>query len=40
MSQCKEGEAISVRSKMTGDAVHFAALHQNGQIASVADFRR
>ena len=37
MSQCKEGEAISVRSKMTGDAVHFAALHQNGQIASVAD---
>ena len=40
MSQCKEGEAISVRSKMAGDAVHFAALHQNGQIASVADFRR
>ena len=40
MSQCKEGEEISVCSKMTGDAVHFAALHQDGRIASVADFRR
>jgi acyl-ACP thioesterase len=40
MSQCREGEEISVRSKMTGDTVHFAALHRDGRIASVAEFRR
>ncbi len=40
MSQCREGEEISVRSQMTGNTVHFAALHQDGRIASVADFRR
>lgn len=40
LSQCREGEEISVRSKITGDAVHFAALHQDGRIASVADFKK
>ena len=34
MSQCREGEEISVRSKTTEDAVHFAALHQDGRILS------
>ena len=40
MSQCREGEEISVRSRMEGDTVHFAALHRDGRIASVADFTR
>ena len=40
MSQCREGEEISVRSKMARDAVHFAALHPDGRIAAAADFRR
>ena len=39
MSQCREGEEISVRSRITGNTVHFAALHQDGRIASVADFK-
>lgn len=39
MSQCKEGEDISICSRVDGSAVHLAALHQDGQIASVAEFR-
>ncbi len=40
MSQCKEGEEISVRSCVGSDNVRFAALHSDGRIASVAEFRR
>ena len=40
MSQCKEGEEISVRSRADEGAVHLAALHQDGRIAAVAEFRR
>ncbi len=40
MSQCREGEEISVRSNVGASCVHFAALHRDGRIASVAEFRR
>ena len=40
MSQCKEGEEISVRGRMEDGIVHLAAMHQDGRIASVAEFRR
>ena len=40
MSQCKEGEKISVRSRADEETVHLAALHQDGRIAAVAEFRR
>ena len=40
MSQCREGEEISVRSRLEDGIVHFAALHQDGLIASVAEFRQ
>ena len=40
MSQCKEREEISVVSRINDHAVHLAALHQDGQIASVAEFRK
>ncbi|HRV33668.1 MAG TPA: thioesterase [Anaerovoracaceae bacterium] len=39
MSQCREGEEISVCSRVDGSAVRLAALHQDGQIAAVAEFR-
>ena len=38
LSQCKEGETISVRSKIDETGIHFAALHQDGTVASVAFF--
>ena len=38
LSQCREGEAISVCSRVDETGVHFAALHQDGTIASVAFF--
>ena len=38
LSQCKEGETISVCSKADETGIHFAALHQDGKVASVAFF--
>ena len=38
LSQCREGEVISVRSRVDKTGVRFAALHQDGTIASVAFF--
>jgi acyl-ACP thioesterase len=37
-SQCKEGEVITVGSRIDDMGVHFAAQHQDGTIASVAFF--
>ena len=39
LSQCREGEAISVRSRSDADGLHFAALHEDGTLASVALFQ-
>ena len=38
LSQCREGEVISVCSRVDETGVRFAALHQDGTIASVAFF--
>lgn len=38
LSQCKEGETLSVRSRVDDIGIHFVALHQDGTIASVAFF--
>ena len=39
ISQCREGEEISVCSRPDGNGVlHMAALHQDGRLASVAEF--
>ncbi len=37
MSQCREGEELSVRSRRHQNSIHFAAVHEDGKIASVAD---
>lgn len=39
MSQCKEGETLSVRSSTAPGMIHLAALHADGRIAAVAEFR-
>ena len=39
MSQCREGEMITVQSRVDGNVVHLAALHGDGKMASVAEFR-
>jgi hypothetical protein len=39
LSQCREGEAISMRSRSDADGLHFAALHEDGTLASVALFQ-
>jgi len=38
LSQCREGETLSVRSKADGNTVHLAAVHADGMLASVAAF--
>ena len=38
LSQCKEGETISVCSRVDETGIHFAALHQDGSVASTAFF--
>ena len=38
LSQCREGECLSVRSRMTDDELHLAAVHADGSLASVAMF--
>lgn len=38
LSQCREGETLSVRSKADGNTVHLAAVHADGTLASVAAF--
>ena len=38
LSQCREGETLSVCSRDDAAGTHFAALHQDGTIASVAFF--
>ncbi len=38
LSQCKEGETVSVCSRYDETGVHLAALHQDGTIASAAFF--
>ncbi len=38
-SQCKEGEDVSVRSRIADGVVHLAALHSDGKIAAMAEFR-
>ena len=38
LSQCKEGETVSVCSRTDDTGVHFAALHQDGTLASTAFF--
>ena len=40
LTQCREGEAISVRSRTEADRVHMAALHADGRLAAVASFLR
>ena len=38
LSQCREGETLSVRSKIDGNTVYLAAVHDDGKLASVAAF--
>lgn len=40
LSQCMEGETLSVRSRADGDTVHLAAVHADGTLASVAAFMK
>ena len=40
LSQSREGEALSVRSIVGDKSVRLAALHEDGTLASVAEFRR
>lgn len=40
LSQCREGEEISVCSRDAENGVHFAALHADGSLAAVAEFRK
>ena len=39
LSQGKEGETLSVRSRVGPGLVHLAALHADVRIAAVAEFR-
>ena len=38
LSQCREGETLSVKSRPEENAVHLAAVHADGKLASVAAF--
>ena len=38
LSQSREGETLSVKSRMDGDALRMAAVHADGTLASVAAF--
>jgi len=38
LSQCREGEKLSVRSRMDGDRLNMAVLHENGRLAAIASF--
>ena len=38
ISQCREGEVLSIRSALFDNGVRLAALHQDGTLASVACF--
>ena len=38
ISQCLEGETLSVRSRVDGNRVYLAALHEDGRLAAVALF--
>ena len=38
LSQCMEGERLTVKGKADGEGVHLAALHADGTLASVARF--
>ena len=38
LSQCKEGETVTICSRVDEAGIHFAALHQDGTVASVAFF--
>ena len=36
LSQCREGETLSIRSCMNGDRLNMAALHEDGKLAAIA----
>ena len=38
LSQRREGEALSVRSRMDGDRLYMATLHVDGKLAAIASF--
>ena len=38
LSQRREGEALSIRSRMDGDRLYMAALHEDGKLAAIASF--
>ena len=40
LSQCREGETLSVRSRMDGDRLMMAALHEDGKLAATGAFIR
>ena len=40
LSQCREGETLTVKSRVEENAVRLAALHEDGSTASVALFAR
>ena len=40
LSQCREGETLSVRNRMEGNSLHMAAVHADGKVAAVAVFDR
>jgi len=38
LSQCREGESLSVCSRMEGNQLYMAALHEDGKLAAIASF--
>ena len=38
LSQCREGETLSVRSHIDGNRLNMAALHEDGKLAAIASF--
>jgi len=40
LSQCREGEELTILSKQNENEIALAAIHSDGKIASVAMFRK
>ena len=40
LSQCREGEVLTILSKQNENGIALAAIHSDGKIASVAMFRK
>jgi len=40
LTQCREGETLSVRSRMDSNKLYMAALHEDGKLAAIAAFMK